>query len=79
MSYGERASISPVLCKQVKNKRSVVETTLIKQAAWLKGQNPWLTIANSDTSNKKQPFIKVRSNEYWGNPKSTFELKYKDT
>jgi hypothetical protein len=36
--------------------------------SWKKLQNPWLTIENPSKDQTNRKFIKVRSNEYWGNP-----------
>ena len=40
-----------------------------KRAAWAKYQNPWLTLPNPNTNESKK-FIRVKSNDYWGNPKA---------
>jgi hypothetical protein len=37
--------------------------------AWKKLMNPWITIENPDKSATNRRFIRVRTNDYWGNPK----------
>ena len=32
-------------------------------------QNPWLTIENPSKEQTNRKFIRVRANDYWGNPK----------
>lgn len=39
------------------------------QRAWLKGQNPWVTINNPNKEQTNRKFIKVRANELLGHPK----------
>jgi len=34
-----------------------------KQKAWLKGQNPWITIENPNKNEKDKLFIRVRMND----------------
>ena len=43
---------------------------LNKQNAWLKGQNPWITIENPSKEQTNKRFIRVRMNDTsLGNPK----------
>jgi hypothetical protein len=43
---------------------------LNKQKAWLKGQNPWITIENPNREQTNKRFIRVRMNDTsLGNPK----------
>jgi hypothetical protein len=37
-------------------------------ACWRAGKNPWVTIKNPDGSTNR-PFIKVKANSLYGNPK----------
>jgi hypothetical protein len=41
----------------------------MKQKAWLKGQNPWLSVPNPNTADTKQKFVRVRANSEWGDPR----------
>lgn len=36
--------------------------------AWRKKQNPWITVENTNKGETNKKFIKVRANDYWGNP-----------
>jgi hypothetical protein len=40
-----------------------------KLNAWLKNKNPWVTIENPNTSDKKRQFVKIRANQLWGDPR----------
>lgn len=40
-----------------------------QQTAWLKGQNPWITIKNPNKEQTDKRFIRVKSNVLWGSPK----------
>lgn len=64
-SKGERRSVVNGV-KEVRQGRSEVEKALNKQAAWLKGKNPWITVPGT-ASNMR--FVKVRANTLWGDPK----------
>ena len=37
--------------------------------SWKNLQNPWLTIENPSKEQTNRKFIRVRANDYWGNPK----------
>lgn len=78
-SKGERASVSPVICKAVRRKRTLVEILLHKQHAWRKGRNPWISVPNGNTTDKKQRFVRVRANDYWGDPRSVFRMTLKES
>ena len=39
-----------------------------KLDAWLDKKNPWLTVENPNKNETNKRFIKVRANEYLGNP-----------
>jgi hypothetical protein len=42
-----------------------------KRVAWEKGQNPWLTIENPSKNETNRPFIRVRADNLWGDPKNS--------
>ena len=69
VSKGERKNVNPSVCKAVKRDRSVIETMTNKQKAWLKGQNPWLSVPNPNTADTKARYIRVRANSEWGDPR----------
>lgn len=43
--------------------------------AWRKGTNPWVTISNPNTKETNKRFIRVRSNDRWGNPFAKPKMK----
>ena len=69
VSKGERDSVSRADTKMIRRERTYTEKMTNIMRAWKKGQNPWLTIANSDPLKTNQKFVKVQSNDIWGNPK----------
>lgn len=77
VSKGERRAIAKDVCKAVKRDRTAVDFWTIKQKAWLKGQNPWISMDNPNTSDTKRRKIRVRaeSNECWGDPRAYLKLK----
>lgn len=60
-SKGERRNVAPI-----PNTRSECDKALDKIKAWKAGKNPWITVSNRE---KNKPFIKVRANDIYGNPK----------
>lgn len=40
------------------------------QRAWLRGENPWLTVANPNKNETAKPFVRVRANEKMGDPRN---------
>jgi hypothetical protein len=69
VSKGERPSVSSDVCKVVKRDRTLITKLQMKQKAWLKGQNPWLSVPNPNTADTKQKFVRVRANSEWGDPR----------
>lgn len=69
ISKGERVSVDPSVTKAVRNGRSEVEKMLNKQKAWKAGRKVNLLVPNLGADAKKHPFIKVKANEVWGDPK----------
>lgn len=67
-SKGERKADRQI-SKAVKRDRSVIEKMTIKQKAWLKGQNPWVTVPNDNTAATNKRFVRVRANSIWGDPR----------
>jgi len=62
------------MCKAVRRNRTEVEKLTFKQKAWRKGRNPWLTVPNLNTSEKAKPFVRMRANDVWGDPRRGFML-----
>jgi hypothetical protein len=74
-SKGERRSISKKICNAVKRERSIIEYWTFKQAAWLKNQNPWLSVDNPNTNETNKRKIRVRANNYWGDPNPKIDMR----
>lgn len=74
-SKGERRSIARSVCKAVKRNRTVIDYWMIKQRAWLKGQNPWIVVPNGNTSDTRARFVRVRAETEWGDPRAYLKLK----
>jgi hypothetical protein len=49
--------------------RSFNDKLLIKMEAWAKGKNPWISWPNSDPQARNKPFVRVRANSIWGDPR----------
>lgn len=71
-SKGERQSISKSLAKSVRNERTALDKWMLKQKAWLKGKNPWITVANENKADTKRKFVRVRAETLWGDPRKGF-------
>lgn len=69
-SKGERPNVSRDVTKAVKRDRSVIDKLKHKQKAWLKGQNPWITVPNGNTADTKARYVRVRAESEWGDPKA---------
>lgn len=62
-SKGAHRNVSASTLRLMRSSRSEAEKLANKQAAWLKGGNPWVTIANPNREQTNKPFIKVRMND----------------
>jgi hypothetical protein len=65
VSKGLRRSIVAGV-KEVRQGRSPGEVAMNKRKAWIKGQNPWVTVPGTQTNKR---FVRVRANTVWGDPK----------
>jgi len=54
---------------------SEAQKMMNKLTAWRAKKNPWLTVENPNNNETNKKFIKVRANEYWGNPEPKREKK----
>lgn len=68
-SKGERRNVSRKNKKLVRRGTTEIEKLTNKTNSWLKGQNPWISINNPNPNETNKKKIRVRANEYWGNPK----------
>ena len=67
-SKGERHSVALNTLNAIRRNLPLTHKWLSKQAAWLKGKNPWLSVDNSNTNETNKRMVRVRSNSYWGHP-----------
>ena len=75
VSKGERRSVSRATCNAVKRDRTYIEKIMFKQKAWLKGQNPWITVDNPNPNETNKRKIRIRANQAWGDPKPKIDLR----
>lgn len=73
-SKGERKNVDSAITKAVKRERTYLDKMVMKQKAWLKGQNPWITVPNGNTADTKARFIRVRANSEWGDPRDFVKI-----
>lgn len=73
-SKGERRNIVAGV-KEARRDRCTIEKALNKITAWRAGKNPWVTVPGT-SSNKR--FVRVRANEFYGNPKKATHGIFKD-
>ena len=68
-SKGERPNVKRNILNAVR--RDVAPSQKMEHImnAYLEGRNPWLTVPNSNTNETNKKFIRVKSEDLWGNPK----------
>lgn len=68
-SKGERPNVKRNILNAVR--RDVTPSQKMEHImdAYLKGRNPWLTVPNPNTNETNKKFIRVKSEDLWGNPK----------
>lgn len=76
VSAGMHSNVSRKTLKGIKAMRDPSEKMRNIQKAWLKGQNPWITIANPNKNETNKPFIRVKSNDIMGHPKERDKKMY---
>jgi hypothetical protein len=69
-SKGQGVCVSKETRKAMKRARTPLDILIIKQNAYLAGKNPWITVENPNKNERNKKFIRVRANDYWGNPKN---------
>jgi hypothetical protein len=76
-SKGERRNVSRNVLKAIRReKRDAIGYITTLTEAWLKDQNPWITVPNPNNKETNKRFIKVKANDYWGRPNRF--IKWKD-
>jgi hypothetical protein len=68
-SKGIHSNVSSGTLAGMRRDRNPADKVINIQKAWLANKNPWVTIENPNKEQKNKPFIRVRANELWGNPK----------
>ena len=63
------SGISSSLLRAARAEKTVAEKMVNLVNSWKKLQNPWVTIANPDRNVTNKPFIKVRAEHLWGDPR----------
>ena len=72
ISKGRHSTVTAGLTQAVRAERDHFDKLTFKANAWKKLQNPWLTVQNPNKSETNRPFIKVRANEWWGDPRASY-------
>ena len=68
-SKGERPNVKRNILNAVRRDVTPSQKMEHIMTAYLKGRNPWLTVPNSNTNETNKRFIRVKSEDLWGNPK----------
>ena len=72
-SKGVHSSYSKSLVRKMRSERTAGQRLQFIINAWRKLQNPWITVENPSKDQTNRKFIKVRTNDWWGNPKFSKE------
>ena len=62
-SKGIHKNVSKSTRRLMRSAKTEAQKFSDKQKAWLKGGNPWVTIANPNREETNKPFIRVRMND----------------
>lgn len=76
VSKGIHSNVKSGTLSAVKSERDPSEKIMNAQQAWLKGQNPWVTLDNPNKEQTNKRFIRVRSNDIWGHPKERIKKMF---
>lgn len=69
VSQGKHSNVASNTLSAIRKDRDPAEKVMNIQKAWLKGQNPWMTIDNPNKEDKSRLKIRVRANDVYGHPK----------
>jgi len=72
-SKGVHSSVSGALATATRNAQPQGTKLINIIRAWKRGENPWITIENP-TKQTNMKFIKVRTNEYFGDFKAAYTM-----
>ena len=80
-SKGQGSNINPNLVHAVRKDATYLDVIVTKTISWKKGQNPWVTVENPERVSQAQgdrgsnkPYIKIRANDLWGDPRRKFSM-----
>ena len=76
VSKGERRNVKSSTLSGMRAERNPAEILINVQKAWLKGQNPWVTIDNPNKEDTSRRKIRVRANELYGHPKERMKKMF---
>lgn len=76
VSKGIHSNVTSSTLSAIRKERHSSEKLINIQNAWLKGQNPWVTIDNPSKEQTNKRFIRVRANELWGHPKERLKKMF---
>lgn len=68
ISKGERPSVSKKIRNAMRQHRSDAEKERFILSAYLRGENPWITIPNPNQNETNKKMIRVRTEDVWGTP-----------
>lgn len=68
-SKGERKSVKSSVLNSIRADKNPGDKMLDIQRAYLKGQNPWITLDNPNKEQTNKKKIRVRVNDMLGHPK----------
>lgn len=69
VSKGERRNVAKSTLRAMRAAAGSAQKIINQQEAWLKGQNPWVTVENPNREETNKRMIRVKANDIWGNPK----------
>lgn len=68
VSAGKHSSSTKGVLRAIRADRDHFDRLEGISRAWKAEKNPWITIENPNKSQTNMPFIRVRTNDYWGPP-----------
>lgn len=82
ISKGLHSNVNPRLVNSIRKDRTDMDKMVNLVASWKRGQNPWITVVNTDTTNEfgvrgktNTPYKKVRADDLWGSPRKRYQMK----
>jgi nitrate reductase alpha subunit len=66
ISQGKHSNVSKSTLRLMRAAKTSADKMIDKQKAWLKGQNPWITIENPNKEQTNRRHIRIRMNDLMG-------------